>query len=113
MEIDNLSFSIRHFQLKLDTNHNNTYIAIWGNKPNATTISLQSISKIENLFWKTTNIRCVTKKGAVLFIYSDSYIEDDLIKFLETQSKEEDKIVSVLAEMNTKLNKTIHYKFTE
>jgi hypothetical protein len=108
IEIDNMNFKIKEMHAHLNHDNRSYSVIIWGDKPNATTISKDRIVRFQNLFWKPRQIDIYSeKKGLISFVFRD----DAMRAFLEDQSENKDKVICIMVEMDTMLNTSICYDF--
>ncbi len=103
IKIDYMNFTIK--QLKINKDMNGGFsVSIWGRKPNATTIAFDRVVRIDELLWKPKKMDVITEKGKV---FSLNYDKDEIESFQADWKNKEDKVVSLLAEMDTMLNEPL------
>ena len=108
VSIDNMTFTVNSLDVQKHLKEGDYHVTIWGRKPKATTLALGRVIKIDDLFFKPTKITLLTRKGNI----ADFRINEEIESIITDCKNKKDKIVSVLVEMNTALNETIHYSWS-
>jgi hypothetical protein len=108
IQIDNMNFKIKKMSIHLDRDESTYSVSIWGDEPNATTISKHRIVRLDNFLWFPRQIYVFTEQNHRIYTFCT---DDELIAFIELQKTKKDKVVGISVEMDTMLNSYIGYHF--